>query len=124
MNKELTIQTLGRRQRLLEWSQKVAECRSSGMSVKRWCSENGTTPKTYYSWQKKVFAFMVEQQKSQLDASGQDGCFVELSVPQEYVQQASANLVANIQVGSASVNLYSGADPKLVQKIFQTLKSC
>lgn len=124
MNKELTIQTLGRRQRLLEWSQKVAECRSSGMSVKRWCSENGTTPKTYYSWQKKVFAFMVEQQKSQLDASGQDGCFVELSVPQEYVQQASANLVANIQVGSASVNLYSGADPKLVQMIFQTLKSC
>ncbi|WP_407919070.1 IS66 family insertion sequence element accessory protein TnpA, partial [Agathobaculum desmolans] len=54
MSKELTIQTLGQRQRLLEWSQKVAECRSSGMSVKRWCSENGTTPKTYYSWQKKV----------------------------------------------------------------------
>ena len=124
MSKELTIQTLGQRQRLLEWSQKVAECRSSGMSVKRWCSENGTTPKTYYSWQKKVFAIMVEQQKSHLDASSQEGCFVELPVPQECVQQPSANLVASIQVGSASVNLYSGADPKLVQAICQTLKSC
>ena len=124
MSKELTIQTLGQRQRLLEWSQKVAECRSSGMSVKRWCSENGTTPKTYYSWQKKVFAFMVEQQKSQLEPSGQEGCFVELPVPQEYVQQPSANLVASIQLGSASVNLYSGADPKLIQAICQTLKSC
>ena len=124
MSKELTIQTLGQRQRLLEWSQKVAECRSSEMSVKRWCSENGTTPKTYYSWQKKVFAFMVKQQKSQLEPSSQEGCFLELPVPQEYGQQPSANLVASIQLGSASVNLYSGADLELVQTICQTLKPC
>lgn len=59
MNKETSLQTLGQRQRLLEWSQKVADCRQSGLSVKRWCSENGTSVKTYYSWQKKVFEFIV-----------------------------------------------------------------
>ena len=51
MRKETSLQTLGQRQRLLEWSQKVADCRQSGLSVKRWCSENGTSVKTYYSWQ-------------------------------------------------------------------------
>ena len=66
MSREVSIQSMGQRQRLFEWSQRVADCRQSGMSVKRWCEENGVTPKTYYSWQKKVFSFMVEQQKLQL----------------------------------------------------------
>lgn len=84
MRKETSLQTLGQRQRLLEWSQKVADCRQSWLSVKRWCSENGTSVKTYYSWQKKVFAFMVEQQKVQLEAE-EHSCFVELPAPQEQI---------------------------------------
>lgn len=90
MNKETSLQTLGQRQRLLEWSQKVADCRQSGLSVKRWCSENGTSVKTYYSWQKKVFELMVEQQKVQLEAE-EHSCFVELPTPQEQpcMQQSS-----------------------------------
>ena len=123
MNKETSLQTLGQRQRLLEWSQKVADCRQSGLSVKRWCSENGTSVKTYYSWQKKVFEFMIEQQKVQLEAE-EHSCFVELPQEQPCMQQSSEALVASIQIGKASVNLYAGADPQLVQALGQVLKSC
>lgn len=123
MSREVSIQSLGQRQRLLEWSQRVADCRQSGMSVKRWCEENGVTTKTYYSWQKKVFSFIVEQQKLQLETEEQEGCFVELPPPQQ-VQQAAGDLVANIQMGQASVNIYSGADSKMVQALLQALKSC
>ena len=56
MSREVSIQSMGQRQRLFEWSQRVADCRQSGMSVKRWCEENGVTPKTYYSWQIKKAA--------------------------------------------------------------------
>ena len=122
MSREVSIQSLGQRQRLLEWSQRVADCRQSGMSVKRWCEENGVTTKTYYSWQKKVFSFIVEQQKLQLETEEQEGCFVELPPPQQ-VQQAAGDLVANIQMGQASVNIYSGADSKMVQALLQALKS-
>lgn len=126
MRRETSLQTLGQRQRLLAWSQKVADCRQNGMSVKRWCSENGTSVKPYYSWQKKVFEFMVEQQKSLLEAEEHSSCFVELPVSQEQlsVQPATETLVASIQVGKASVNLYAGADPQLVQALCQVLKSC
>ncbi len=48
MEQKLSTQILEQRQRLLEWSKMIAECRQSGMSVKRRCSENGTTTKTYY----------------------------------------------------------------------------
>ena len=123
MSREVSIQSLGQRQRLLEWSQRVADCRQSGMSVKRWCEENGVTTKTYYSWQKKVFSFIVQQQKLQLETEEQEGCFVELPPPQQ-VQQAAGDLVANIQMGQASVNIYSGADSKMVQALLQALKSC
>ena len=120
MSKEVSIPSLGKRQRLL--GQKVADCRQSGLSVKRWCSENGVTPKTYYSWQKKVFSFMVEQQKLQMEAEKPESCFVEL--PAQQMQQSPGDLAASIQIGSASVNLYSGVDPKMIQAIMQMLKSC
>ena len=123
MSQETSIQSLGKRQRLLEWSQRIADCRQSGMSVKRWCEENGVSPKTYYSWQKKVFSVMVEQQKLQLEGKGQEDCFVELPATQQ-IRQTTGELVASIQVGQASVNIYSGADPKLAQALVLALKSC
>ena len=58
---ELTIRSVQAQRNLLEWSQRVAECRSSGLSVTRWCAEQGIKPKTYFNWQKKVFAAMIEQ---------------------------------------------------------------
>ena len=49
---------------LLEWSQRVADCRSSGQSVTRWCAEHDIKPKTYFNWQKKVFAAMIGKRQS------------------------------------------------------------
>ena len=34
---------------LREWREKVMECRSSGISVKKWCEERGIDRKTYWS---------------------------------------------------------------------------
>ena len=51
---EMTLQRAGRQQNLLAWSQHVADCRSSGLSVNRWCAEHNIRPKTYYNWQKEV----------------------------------------------------------------------
>ena len=126
MANELTIRTAAQRQRLYEWSQKVAACRQSGMSVKRWCDENGMTTKTYYSWQKKVFAFMVEQQRIQMEepAMSSEGCFVELPANCESPRQVSAELIAHVQIGAASVDLYAGASADTVKTICQVLKTC
>ena len=126
MANELTIRTATQRQRLYEWSQKVAECRQSGMSVKRWCDENGTTTKTYYSWQRKVFAFMVEQQRLQLEepTASMGNCFVELPAHCENVQRPPADLIAHVQIGDAAVDLYAGANADTVKAICQALKSC
>ena len=44
---EITIRGVQAQRNLRQWSQRVAECRSSGLSVTRWCAENEIKPKTY-----------------------------------------------------------------------------
>ena len=42
--------------RMQEWSQKIADCRRSGLSVREWCRNQGITIQTYYRWEKRFVA--------------------------------------------------------------------
>ena len=46
---------------LQEWSTKIAECRTSGMSVKAWCAEQGIPIKKYYYWEKRFVTEATQQ---------------------------------------------------------------
>ena len=125
---EMTIQRAGRQQNLLAWSQRVAECRSSGLSVNRWCAEHDIKPKTYYNWQKKVFAAMIEQQKMLVEVTETQSRFAELpasvpetaSVPAEELIQKNG-LVASIRVGNAALDVYEGANAEVVTVLCKVL---
>lgn len=107
---ELTIRSMQAQRNLLEWSQRVAECRSSGLAVRRWCEENGVKPKTYYTWQKKVFAAMIEQQRQQMEAPEEpERRFAEL--PAATVR---SELVAAVRIREVSLEVYSGASAEVV----------
>lgn len=45
---EQSLQALSANQRLVEWTERISSCRSSGISVKQWCKENEIVEKTYY----------------------------------------------------------------------------
>ena len=111
---ELTIRGAKAQQNLLEWSRRVADCRSSGLAVTRWCADHGIKPKTYYNWQKKVFAAMIEQQKQQMEP---EPSFAELPVP-----AVSNDLVASVRIGSASLDIYSGANADVVAALCRALR--
>ena len=115
---ELTLQSATKQKNLLEWSQRVADCRSSGLSVSRWCTEHDIKPKTYYSWQKEVFAAMIEQQKAQM--VGTETQFAELPPPTPKPTQDRA-LVASVHMGEASLDVYEGASPKIVTALCRVL---
>lgn len=125
---EMTIQRAGRQQNLLAWSQRVADCRSSGLSVNRWCAEHDIRPKTYYNWQKKVFAAMIEQQKTLVEMTETQSRFVELSAPAPEPAPPPAaepgqknSLIASIRVGNASLDIYAGADAEVVATLCRVL---
>ena len=116
---KLTIRSAQAQRNLLEWSRRVAECRSSGLSVTRWCSEHDIKPKTYFNWQKKVFAAMIEQQRQQLEAPQEpERIFAELSVP-----SVQNDLIASVRIGEASLDVYRGADADVVTALCKALSN-
>lgn len=50
----MAIATVKQELRLNEWSSQIKAQQESGLTVKRWCCENGISPKTYYYRLRKV----------------------------------------------------------------------
>ena len=40
--------------RLQQWTQIIQQCKSSGLTNKAFCAQNGISEKTYYYWLKKM----------------------------------------------------------------------
>ena len=120
---EITIRGTKAQRNLMEWSQRVADCRSSGLSVTRWCAEHSIKPKTYYNWQKKVFSAMLAQQQAETsDASSR---FAELPPPADEKQptttEKQTDLVASVRIGDASLEVYGGASAEIVSALCKVL---
>ena len=111
---EQNLQEFNASQKLLEWSERIASCRNSGMSVREWCKVNGIPLSTYYNQQRKVY----EASRSAAE-SEQKPQFTEIRVP-----QSSCTLVATIRIGDAEADIYPGADEETLRTICRVLKSC
>jgi len=111
---EQSLQKFNSNQNLLEWSERIASCRNSGMSVREWCKVNGIPLSTYYNQQRKVFeasrSSAVSEQKSQ---------FTEIRLPQRI-----GTPTATIRIGDLEADIYPGADEETIRTICLVLKSC
>lgn len=47
--------------KMQEWSDRITECRNSGMGVKAWCKSLGIAATTYYYWEKHFIAEVTQQ---------------------------------------------------------------
>lgn len=45
----MNVQNAKRMIRLKEWAAQINECKQSGLTVRRWCNENGVKVKTFYN---------------------------------------------------------------------------
>lgn len=46
---------------LEEWKKRIIDCRASGLTVRKWCSQNAWSTSTYYRWEREVFGDLGEQ---------------------------------------------------------------
>ena len=49
-----SISTVKQEIRLREWSEQIKAQQESGLTVQKWCAENGLSPKTYYYHLRRV----------------------------------------------------------------------
>ena len=114
---EQSLQVMSKQERLDNWTARIMACRSSGLTVRAWCQENGLSEKTYYYWQRRLFQTLSEQQQAIRQPA-----FAEIT-PTSYVQP-SGGVAGTIRISGAEADIHSGADAVTVETVLRILKSC
>ena len=106
-------------QRLASWAERIAACRNSGVSVKRWCAEQKIPITTYYHyhWQRKVF----DAANRSITTSVKSVQFSELHCPPPAAAIAGDEPVAAIITADITAKLYPGVSPALAEAICRGL---
>ena len=52
----MTSAELKHRAKLQEWAARIQDCRSSGLSVRAWCRQEGVNAATYSCWERELLA--------------------------------------------------------------------
>ena len=112
---EQSLQVMSKQERLENWTARIMACRSSGMTVRAWCQENGLSEKTYYYWQRRLFQTLSEQQGAHKTA------FAEVTPPQPV---CSGHVAVTVRIAGAEADIHSGADTATVETVLRLLKSC
>ena len=102
------------------WREKVMECGSSGMSVKKWCEERRIDRKTYYRWEKEI----LEKASQQLGVREQtDGpTFVEVREGLRSERIREGAVAARLYTALGSLDIYAGADRETLRAVLEALK--
>ena len=120
--------------RLAEWKMLIAQCRSSGLSVKQWCAENGRDPSTYYRWEREIFGrirngsgrkseALAPTSQAELPAV-QRPVLAELAVAEPTLAHSAVHpepekfhAAAVIRVGRLEMELSNAVSPRLMQQL-------
>ena len=64
----MTSAKLKHRVKLQEWSARIQDCRSSGLSVRAWCRQEEINAATYYRWERELLALAETEPCSSVSA--------------------------------------------------------
>ena len=105
---EKSLQRYNAEQRVARWAEMIARCRSSGMTVKSWCEQEGVSAKTYYYWQRRIYRAACQQTE-----------FVEMPVLNE-----SPAIAVEISVNGMVAAVHAGADADTIRNVLTAMKRC
>lgn len=110
--------TLKHQAKLQEWAMIVQECRTSGLSVRRWCREKGITAATYYRWKQELLSIAGNAHREEPIVA-----FTELHAPERLYRDVSEGS-ATLQIGDDSITIHQELTPGLLCAMVAALRSC
>ena len=115
----MTSAKLKHHAKLQEWSARMQDCRSSGLSVRAWCRQEGVNVTTYYRWERELLALAETEPGSSVSAVR----FAELPAPKQGSRNA-AERSATLHIGNASLDIYPGCDAEQLRLLVELLRLC
>ena len=102
------LQVMNMDQTAAEWAARIRSCRSSGLSVRQWCSDHNISPQTYYRWQRRIFD-MVKAQHADV-------------TPEQ--PSPIRGVAVTVRISGAEMDIHNGADATTIEAVLRVLKSC
>lgn len=116
----MTSTELKHQARLQEWAGAIQDCRSSGLSVRQWCRERGTTPTTYYRWERELLS-VASTMKAPPETPA--AVFAELPVPKQVCSNV-AERSATLHLGNVSIDIYPQCGSEQLKTLVEILRTC
>ena len=113
----MTSTELKNQAKLQEWSARIQDCRSSGLSVRAWCRQEGVNATTYYRWERELLALAETEPCSSVSAVR----FAELPAPKQ-VSCSAAERCTTLHIGNASLDIYPGCDAEQLRLLVELLR--
>ena len=102
------------------WVAAIQACRSSGLSVRKWCRQQEISPSTYYRWEREVLsvAGSMAQQREQGSVT-----FAEVPVPKkECCNEAEHS--ATLYAGKVRIDIYPSCGREQLKTLIEVLHIC
>lgn len=119
----MTPQDVKRQYTLQQWTSLIQECRSSGLSVRQWCAQNGIIEGSYYYWLKKIRSMAMETlpamtSGNEIQQITQDKTvFTKISMPHNNNHPDITVSINGIQIG-----LSNTASNELIYSVLSVVK--
>ena len=106
------LQVMNMDQTAAGWAARIRSCRSSGLTVKQWCSDHKISPQTYYRWQRRLFDMVKARQEVQ---------FADVTPERP---SPIGGVAVTVRISGAELDIHNCADAATVETVLRLLKSC
>ena len=115
----MTSTELKRQAKLQEWSAWIQDCRSSDLSVRAWCRQEGVNATTCYRWERELLSTAETGPRSDVPVVR----FAEFPAPKQ-ASRSVAERCATLHVGKASLDICPGCDAEQLRLLVELLRLC
>lgn len=114
----MNMKKISHEMNLQKWSQIVQECRNSGQTTAKWCTENDINIKSYYYWQRKVCNAVCNELAitNNVEKSPE---FAEVILP----GIRSSEVAITLNLNNISLQIHNRADESVIAQTLRILKS-
>ncbi|WZL72012.1 hypothetical protein QBE52_12975 [Clostridiaceae bacterium 35-E11] len=103
-----------------EWTQRISDCRKSGMSIKQWCNQQGLKDSTYHYWVKRLKTFhnqdkVVCQQFAEVVFEDTDS--------RKYLALHTTNYKFSLNYGEYSIGIADDFNSATLTELLKVLKN-
>ncbi len=122
----MNVSKVTRKAKLDHWAQIFREQKSSGLTVKDWCSQNGITKDQFFYWKRKLKESVLETALPDIvpvttSSQGLTSCTSCTSLTTPGIPDT--DFLARITIQDISIEIGSGASEQLVSCIIKAVRN-